>query len=266
MFAPWTWADAPCGGERSESSCGRRHSTSCTILPRIGAGSSARTSSSRRSRLVSLSPMVPWCSACKDIRHALGDEGHQIIKTVPRRGSVFSLEPSDSGPTSRAATRSGQSIRFLPHPGRRRELAMSIDRPRLAAGAASHMVQSPPNGKHMQSRSDLYRFSRRSLSADPLRWPRQRGLRADRTRNLRWRRSSTTSRQWSMPCALQRYALLGISPGSTELAIAHAVRHPERESKLVLNEQPSRSAATERSSAKRPGSLHRPSLTLMRRG
>ena len=41
---------------------------------------------------------------------------------------------------------------------------------------------------------------------------------------------------------LQRYALLGISQG-VPIAIAHAVRYPERVSKLVLNGD-SRSAAT----------------------
>ena len=37
-----------------------------------------------------------------------------------------------------------------------------------------------------------------------------------------------------MPFSLQRYALLGISQGAP-IAIAHAVRYPERVSKLVLN-------------------------------
>ena len=37
-----------------------------------------------------------------------------------------------------------------------------------------------------------------------------------------------------MPSRLQRYALLGISQGAP-IAIAHAVRYPERVSKLVLN-------------------------------
>src|SRR5205823_3439035 len=33
----------------------------------------------------------------KDIRHALGDESQQIIKTVPRRGYIFDKEVKDNG-------------------------------------------------------------------------------------------------------------------------------------------------------------------------
>src|SRR3989475_7925473 len=33
----------------------------------------------------------------KDIRHALGDESQQIIKTVPRRGYIFDREVRDNG-------------------------------------------------------------------------------------------------------------------------------------------------------------------------
>jgi len=35
----------------------------------------------------------------KDIRHALGDEAQQIIKTVPRRGYIFEKEVNDNGST-----------------------------------------------------------------------------------------------------------------------------------------------------------------------
>src|ERR1700730_505034 len=35
----------------------------------------------------------------KDIRHALGDEAQQIIKTVPRRGYIFDKEVKDNDST-----------------------------------------------------------------------------------------------------------------------------------------------------------------------
>src|ERR687886_2000311 len=40
----------------------------------------------------------------KDIRHALGDEAQQIIKTVPRRGYIFDKEVSDDGSAARVTT------------------------------------------------------------------------------------------------------------------------------------------------------------------
>src|SRR5258705_3398453 len=40
----------------------------------------------------------------KDIRHALGDEAQQIIKTVPRRGYIFDKEVTDNGSTAQVST------------------------------------------------------------------------------------------------------------------------------------------------------------------
>src|SRR5437660_12598080 len=40
----------------------------------------------------------------KDIRHALGDESQQIIKTVPRRGYIFDTPVSENGATSKMTT------------------------------------------------------------------------------------------------------------------------------------------------------------------
>src|ERR1700741_222503 len=46
----------------------------------------------------------------RDVRHALCDEAHRIIQTVPRRGYLFSLEPS---PVARhGPAHAGQSIQF----------------------------------------------------------------------------------------------------------------------------------------------------------
>src|SRR5262249_41143502 len=48
----------------------------------------------------------------KDVRHALSDETHRLIKTVPRRGYLFTLEPTRDSSTSYAPTRSDQHIEF----------------------------------------------------------------------------------------------------------------------------------------------------------
>ena len=48
----------------------------------------------------------------RDVRQALSDESHQIIKTVPRRGYIFSLEPYQSPSAKFAAAHPDQNIEF----------------------------------------------------------------------------------------------------------------------------------------------------------
>ena len=169
----------------------------------------------------------------RDIRHALGDEGHQIIKTVPRRGYLFSLEPSDSGPTDhRAPTRPEQSIQFC----RTKDgvkLAMS------STGQGLPLVRPPTWFNHLEYdwhvrfRSDLYRFL-----ADRYQLIRYDG-RGNGLSDRYVPEISPATFEHDLEAVvdalrLQRYALLGISQGAP-IAIVHAVRHPERVSKLVLN-------------------------------
>ena len=169
----------------------------------------------------------------KDIRHALGDEGHQIIKTVPRRGYLFSLEPSDSGPIDhRAPTRPEQSIQFC----RTKDgvkLAMA------STGRGLPLVRPPTWFNHLEYdwhvrfRSALYRFL-----ADRYQLIRYDG-RGNGLSDRYVPEISPATFEHDLEAVvdalrLQRYALLGISQGAP-IAIAHAVRHPERVSKLVLN-------------------------------
>src|SRR5262249_1290926 len=93
----------------------------------------------------------------KDVRHALSDETHRLIKTVPRRGYLFTLEPTRDSSTSYAPTRSDQHIEFC----RAKDgvkLAMA------SIGQGLPLVRLPTWFNHLeydwhvQFRSALYRF------------------------------------------------------------------------------------------------------------
>lgn len=166
----------------------------------------------------------------RDVRHALCDEGHRIIKTIPRRGYLFSLEPSPVAEPS--PTRFDQDIQFC-----RTKDGVKLAMASIGRGLP---VVRPPTwfnhleyDWHVRFRSALYH----SL--------------ADRFRLIRYDgRGSGLSDRYVPEISfatfehdleavvealhLRRYALLGISQGAP-IAIAHAVRYPERVSKLVLN-------------------------------
>lgn len=48
----------------------------------------------------------------RDVRQALSDEAHRVIKTVPRRGYLFCVEPIESASTSNIPPPPRQSIEF----------------------------------------------------------------------------------------------------------------------------------------------------------
>jgi len=168
----------------------------------------------------------------RDLRHALSDEAHRIIKTVPRRGYLFSVEPTEGPSTSRVPTRSGQNIEFC----RTKDgvkLAMA------STGQGLPLVRPPTWFNHLeydwhvQFRSALYRFL-----ADRYQLIRYDG-RGNGLSDRYVPEISIATFEHDLEAVvdalrLQRYALLGISQGAP-IAIAHAVRYPKRVSKLVLN-------------------------------
>jgi alpha/beta hydrolase fold len=197
----------------------------------------------------------------RDVRHALSDEAHQIIKTVPRRGYLFSAEPIEGPSTSRVPTHAGQNIQFC----RTKDgvkLAMA------STGQGLPLVRPPTWFNHLeydwhvQFRSALYRFL-----ADRYQLIRYDG-RGNGLSDRYVPEISFATLEYDLEAVvdglrLQRYALLGISQGAP-IAIAHAVRYPERVSKLVLNGgfalgSKRRSSTKERETAQ----AH---LTLMRHG
>lgn len=168
-----------------------------------------------------------------DVRQALSDSAHRIIRTLPRRGYLFAVE---------AAAR-------LPGPYTETALAVqriddcrAADGVRLAVadvGRGMPLVRTPTWFNHLEHewqvsfRGGLYQHL------------------AERLRLIRYDgRGSGLSERYvpeisfdTMDCDLEavvdalqlpRYALLGISQGAP-VAIAHAARYPERVSKIILN-------------------------------
>ena len=197
----------------------------------------------------------------RDVRQALSDEDHRIIKTVPRRGYLLAVEPTGGSPGSHVPTQSGQNIEFC----RTKDgvkLAMA------STGQGLPLVRLPTWFNHLeydwhvQFRSALYRFL------------------ADRCRLIRYDGRGNGLSDRYVPeisfatfehdleavvdaLRLQRYALLGISQGAP-IAIAHAVRYPERVSKLVLNG--GFALGSNKRSSTRDQETAQAHLTLMRHG
>jgi pimeloyl-ACP methyl ester carboxylesterase/DNA-binding winged helix-turn-helix (wHTH) protein len=170
----------------------------------------------------------------RDIREALGDESHRIIKTVPRRGYVFAAEIAERGgehPLGGPAAR-GQDITFC----------RTSDGVNIAIGCVGRgmpLVRTSTWFNHME-----YEWQ------NPLRAPLLHFL-ADRYRFIRYDGRGNGLSDWDVAdisfegflrdleatvdaLGLDRYALIGTSQG-VPIAIAHAARHPHRVSKLVLH-------------------------------
>ena len=83
-----------------------------------------------------------------ELRRALGDDGQACIKTVPRRGYIFTAEVRDLAPAAEepsAAPAPASPVKAPPPRARRRVLALAILA--LAAATVSYVVQSrPPAG------------------------------------------------------------------------------------------------------------------------
>lgn len=195
----------------------------------------------------------------RDVRHALCDGDHRIIQTVPRRGYLFALEPSPVA--ARSPAHSGQTI----------QSCRTKDGVKLAMasiGQGVPIVRPPTWFNHLEQewhvrfRGALYLFL------------------ADRFRLIRYDgRGSGLSDRYVPEISfatfehdleavidalhLQRYALLGISQGAP-IAIAHAVRYPERVSKLVLNG--AFALGSNRRSSAKDHETAQAYLTLMRHG
>jgi pimeloyl-ACP methyl ester carboxylesterase len=169
----------------------------------------------------------------RDVRNALSDEAHRIIKTVPRRGYLFTPEPvgRDSS-IPLVSTRLDQDIDFC----------RTKDGVRLALAATGQglpLVRLPTWFNHLeydwnvQFRSALYHFL--SLRCRLIRYDgRGNGLSDRHVPEISFATFEHDLEAVVEALRLQRYALLGISQGAP-IAIAHAVRYPERVSKLVLN-------------------------------
>jgi len=168
----------------------------------------------------------------RDVRHALSDEAHRIIKTVPRRGYLFSVEPFQD-----ASARAG-SI----HPAQAVSFCRAKDGVRIAlasVGQGMALIRPPTLFNHLeydwnvQFRGALYRFLADRVQL--IRYDgRGNGLSDRYVPEISFATLEQDLEAVVDSLHLQKYALLGISQGAP-IAIAHAARYPERVSKLVLN-------------------------------
>ena len=170
----------------------------------------------------------------KDIREALSDGAHEIVKTVPRRGYLFAAELSDEAPDKRLPTigSRGQEVTFC-------RTKDGVNVAVACVGQGMPLVCIPTWATHLE-----YDWQ------SPIRGPLWRFL-ANRLRLVRYDGRgfglsdrdvtdiSFTTFERDLDAVvdalhLRRYAILGISQGAAT-AIAHAARYPERVSKLILH-------------------------------
>ncbi len=168
-----------------------------------------------------------------DVRQALSDSGHRIIRTLPRRGYLFAVEAAPR--LTRPDTEPALAVQRI-------DDCRAADGVRLAVadvGRGMPLVRTPTWFNHLDHewqvsfRSGLYQFL-----AERLRLIRYDGRGSGLSERYVPELSFDTMRRDLEAVVhtlqLSRYALLGISQGAP-IAIAHAARHPERVSKIILN-------------------------------
>jgi len=168
----------------------------------------------------------------KDVRHTLSDDAHRIIKTIPRRGYLFCVEPLQDLSTRAASTHPMQDVSFC----------RAKDGVRIAlasVGQGMPLVRPPTWFNHLdydwtvQFRGALYRFLAERVQL--VRYDgRGNGLSDRYVPAVSFATLEQDLEAVVDSLHLQKYALLGISQGAP-IAIAHAARYPERVSKLILN-------------------------------
>ena len=168
-----------------------------------------------------------------DVRQALSDREHRIIRTLPRRGYLFAVEaaPRLSVPEAKPAL----AVQHI-------DECRAADGVRLAVAAVGRglpLVRTPTWFNHLEHewqvsfRGALYEFLAERLLL--IRYDgRGSGLSERYVPDLSFDTFGRDLQAVVDALQLPRYALLGISQGGP-IAIAHAARHPERVSKIILN-------------------------------
>ena len=169
-----------------------------------------------------------------DVREALSDRGHRIIRTVPRRGYLFAAEAAAVG-SSRPDGEPALAVQRI-------DECRAADGVRLAVaevGRGLPLVRAPTWFNHLEHewqvsfRGQLYQFLAERLRL--IRYDgRGSGLSERYVPELSFDTLGRDLQAVVDTMQLSRYALLGISQGAP-VAIAHAARHPERVAKIILN-------------------------------
>ena len=182
-----------------------------------------------------------------DVRQAIGDDGHRIIKTVAKRGYLFDA-PISSGDV--VATRSssmaavGSFLTSVPRPSNLNQVIQycrSPDGVRLAyavAGSGPPLVKTGNWLHHLQYdwESPVWRHVLRGLAEDHtlVRYDARGNGMSD------WEVDDLSLDLWVRDletvvdaAGVQRFPLLGISQGCA-VSVAYAVKHADRVSHLIL--------------------------------
>jgi DNA-binding winged helix-turn-helix (wHTH) protein len=170
----------------------------------------------------------------RDVRKALSDTPHRIIRTVPRRGYLFAAEvsPEILAPAFSTNDARDQKITFCRTPdgvniavasaGRGKPLIFHSTWLNHIEYEWQHPVRAPLL-HFLANRFRLIRFDVRGV-----------GLSDRDAVDISFEGFGRDLETVFDVLDLRRPALIGIAPGAP-IAIAHAVRHPERVSRLVLH-------------------------------
>lgn len=168
----------------------------------------------------------------RSVRQALSDGDHRVVQTVPRRGYLLSLELAEAPSPEPEREPGGQDVRY----GRTRDgVRLAIN----SVGRGAPVVRTPTWFNHLefdwhvQFRGALYRHLAERCQL--IRYDgRGNGLSDRYVPDISFAAFEQDLEAVVDALQLPRYVLLGISQGAP-IAIAHAVRHPERVSRLVVN-------------------------------
>ena len=168
----------------------------------------------------------------RSLRQALSDGDQRIIRTVRRRGYLFAMEPAGAPSPAPESGPGSQDIEYCRTPD---GVRLAIN----AVGRGMPVVRTPTWFNHLefdwhvQFRGALYRFLAERVRL--IRYDgRGNGLSDRYVPGISFAGFEQDLETVVDALHLPQYALLGISQGGP-IAIAHAVRHPERVSRLVLN-------------------------------
>lgn len=169
-----------------------------------------------------------------DIRNALRDDAQRFIQTKPRRGYLFACDVTvkdSTRPTSALASRNQEITFCRTHDGVNLAIAtagqgLPLVRATTWLNHVEYEWQNPLRTPLLHFLSDRFRLVRYD--------GRGYGLSDRNAADISFATFAEDLDAVIDSLKLRSYALLGVSQGAA-IAIAHAVRHPERVTKIVIH-------------------------------
>ena len=168
----------------------------------------------------------------RDARQALADNERLIIKTVPRRGYLFSLEPFNVRDDTKGLSGPNETVEYC-------ETSDGVKIAWAESGDGLPIIRPPTwfnhiaYDWHVEFRGALYQAV--SDHSQLVRYDgRGSGLSDRHVNDISFEAFERDLDAVVSTRKSERYGLFGISQGGA-IAISHAARYPERISKLILN-------------------------------